>query len=138
MDVVLGRLGAGHKAGGNGEEERPTERVVILMHKVFQLPSGALCRLIALSLTLLILFVKPDQEWSLAMELIDITIRKKDTCLNAGLLSRCVSKVGLSDAFCNLEPQRTTQWEFCFEGAPREPICSISGKLQSTRSSDKS
>ena len=137
MDVVLGRLGAGHKAGGTGEEERPTERVVILMHKVFQLPSGALCRLIVLSLTLLILFVKPDQEWSLAMELIDITIRKKDTCLNAGLLSRCVSK-GLSDAFCNLEPQRTTQWEVSFGGATREPICSISGKLQSTRSSDKS
>ena len=49
MDVVLGRLGAGHKAGGNGEEERPTERVVILMHKVFQLPSGALCRLVKAS-----------------------------------------------------------------------------------------
>ena len=116
MDVyVLGRLGLGegHKAGGNGEEERPTEQVVVLiirllMHEVFQLPSSALCRLVAPSLTLPILFVKPDKEWLFATEIIDIPIRKKDTYLSEGFLPRCISKVGLSDASCNLEPQCTT------------------------------
>ena len=78
MDVyVLGRLGAGHKAGGNGEEERPTEQVVVLMHEVFQLPSSALCRLIALSLTLPNLSVKPDKEWLIATEIININYKKE-------------------------------------------------------------
>ena len=78
MDVfVLGHLGAGHKAGGNGEEEQPTEQEVVLMHEVFQLPSGALCRLIAPSLTLAILFNKPDKEWLLATEIIDINYEKE-------------------------------------------------------------
>ena len=51
--------------------------VVVLMHEVFQLPSSVLCRLIAPSLTLPILFVKPDKEWLLATEIIDINYEKE-------------------------------------------------------------
>ena len=84
MDVyALSRLRAGQKAGGNGEEERPTERVVmvvVLMYEVFQLPSSVLCHLITPSLTLPILFVKPDKEWLLATEIIDINY-KKERCI---------------------------------------------------------
>jgi hypothetical protein len=47
----------GHKGSGKGEE-RPTERVVVLVYKVFQFPSGARRSLIVSSLTPVILFVR--------------------------------------------------------------------------------
>ena len=98
-------MGTGHKGSGKGEEERPTEWVVVLVYKVFQFPSGACHSLIAPSLTLFILFVETRMpELLLATERITIDYGK-DTYLNAALLSRCCLKIGLSDALCNLVPQ---------------------------------
>jgi hypothetical protein len=48
----------GHRKGGNGEEGQPTERVVILVHEMFQFLSGISRYLFEPSWTLLILFVE--------------------------------------------------------------------------------
>ena len=46
------------RGSGRGEEERPTEPVVVLVHEMLQFPTGARSYLVALSLTLVILFAE--------------------------------------------------------------------------------